>query len=77
MKLFGAESNAGMIRKISDWFGMNFNPKLSPGCLKVERTNQYTPERKTRHCRSTHVSHKGSTTNFCILFEKKTKVNSK
>ena len=31
MKLFGADTNSGMIRKISDWFGMNFNPKLSPG----------------------------------------------
>ena len=31
MKLFGSDTNFGMIRKISDWFGMNFNPKLSPG----------------------------------------------
>ena len=29
MKLFGADTNSGMIRKISDWFGMNFDPKLS------------------------------------------------
>ena len=29
MKLFDADTNSGMIRKISDWFGMNFNPKLS------------------------------------------------
>ena len=31
MKLFSADTNSGMIRKVSDWFGMNFNPKLSPG----------------------------------------------
>ena len=31
MKLFGADTNSGMIRKTSDWFGMNFNPKLSSG----------------------------------------------
>ena len=31
MKLFGADTDSGMIRKISDCFGMNFNPKLSPG----------------------------------------------
>ena len=30
MKLFGADINSGMIRKISDWFGMNLHPKLSP-----------------------------------------------
>ena len=34
MKLFGADKNSGMIRKISDWLGMNFNSKLSPGLLK-------------------------------------------
>ena len=33
MKLFGTDTNSGMIRKISDWFEMNFNPKLSPGAL--------------------------------------------
>ena len=27
MKLLGADTNSGMIRKISDWFGMNFNLK--------------------------------------------------
>ena len=31
MKLFGADTNSGVIQKISDWFGLNFNPKLSPG----------------------------------------------
>ena len=31
MKLSGSGSNSGMIRKNSDWFGMNFNSKLSPG----------------------------------------------
>ena len=31
MKLFGSDTNSGMIWKISDWFGMNFNPKLSTG----------------------------------------------
>ena len=31
MKLFRWGTNFGMIRKISDWFGMNFNLKLSPG----------------------------------------------
>ena len=30
MKLFGSDTNSGMIQKISDWFGMNFNPKLLP-----------------------------------------------
>ena len=24
-----------MIRKISDWFGLNFNPKLSPGKVGI------------------------------------------
>ena len=24
MKLFGSDTNLGMIRKISNWFGMNF-----------------------------------------------------
>ena len=31
MKRFGSDINSEMIRKISDWFGMNFNPKLSSG----------------------------------------------
>ena len=31
MKLFGSDTNPGIIRKISDWFGLNFNPKLSSG----------------------------------------------
>ena len=31
MKLLGADTNSGMIRKFPDWFGMNFNPKLLPG----------------------------------------------
>ena len=31
MKLFCSDTNSGMIRKILGWFGMNFNPKLSPG----------------------------------------------
>ena len=26
MKLFVADTNSGMIRKISDWFAKNFNP---------------------------------------------------
>ena len=40
MKLFiGVDTNSRMIRKISDWFGMNFNPKLSPG--KVLETNMH------------------------------------
>ena len=29
MKLFGADENSEMIRKISDWFGMIFNPNQS------------------------------------------------
>ena len=33
MQLFGADKNSGMIRKNSDWFGMDFNPKVSPGIL--------------------------------------------
>ena len=28
MKLFDSDTNSGMSWKISDWFGMNFNPKL-------------------------------------------------
>ena len=37
MKLFGSDTNSGIIWKILDWFGgMNFNPKLSPG----ESTNK-------------------------------------
>ena len=35
MQLFGADTNSGMIRKISDWFRMNFNPKLAPGIFPV------------------------------------------
>ena len=31
MRLFGSDANSGTIQKISDWFGMNFIPKLSPG----------------------------------------------
>ena len=27
----GSDTNSGMFWKISDWFRMNFNPKLSPG----------------------------------------------
>ena len=34
MKLFGLGTNSEMIWKISDWLGMNFNPKLSPGIEK-------------------------------------------
>ena len=29
MKLFGSDTNSGIIWKISNWFGMNFNQKLS------------------------------------------------
>ena len=29
MKLFGSDTNSGMIRKFSDWFGLNFNPNES------------------------------------------------
>ena len=36
MTLSGADTNSGMIRKISDGFGMNFNPKLSPGIYHFE-----------------------------------------
>ena len=36
MKLFGSNTNSGMIWKSSDWFGINFNLKLSPGGLKFE-----------------------------------------
>ena len=38
MKLFGSGTNSGMIRKFSDWFGMNFNPKLSPAKLTKLQT---------------------------------------
>ena len=37
MKLSGTDSNSGIIRKISDWSEMNFNPKLSPGNLYFRR----------------------------------------
>ena len=30
MRLFGSDTNSGMNRTISDWFRINFNPKLSP-----------------------------------------------
>ena len=30
MKLFGSDANSGS-NQTSNWFGMNFNPKLSPG----------------------------------------------
>ena len=36
MKLFGSDTNSGMIQEISDWFGMSFNPKLPPGYVLVE-----------------------------------------
>ena len=42
MKLFGADTNSGMIQKISDWFGMNFNPKLSPGRLSLQNNKNFT-----------------------------------
>ena len=32
---FGSDTNSGMIRKISNWFGMNFNPELLPGILII------------------------------------------
>ena len=35
MKPFGSDRNSGMIRKFSDWFGINFNPKLLPGILLI------------------------------------------
>ena len=41
MKLFGSDTNSGLIRKISDWFGMNFNPKLSPGILSPAEAAQF------------------------------------
>ena len=31
IELFSSDTNSGMIRKISNWFELNFNPKLSSG----------------------------------------------
>ena len=30
MKLFGSDTNSGMIQRISDWYGMNFNYNQLP-----------------------------------------------
>ena len=42
------DKNSGMIRKISDWFGINFNPKISPGmtqfCRKKEIMEAIIPK---------------------------------
>ena len=40
MKLFGADTNSGMIWKILDWFGMKFNLKISPGEVNEKRFKQ-------------------------------------
>ena len=42
MKLFGADTNCG-IRKISDWFGINFNPETF---ARVISCGSETGERK-------------------------------
>ena len=41
MKLFGSDTNSGMIWKISDWFGMNFNPTLSPGTEMTPESSEF------------------------------------
>ena len=43
MKMFGADTNSGMIRKISDWFEMNFNLKLSPGKISPRNLFRRNP----------------------------------
>ena len=49
MKLLGSYTNSGMIRKISDCFGMNFNPKLSPNVIRANLESKLckilTPDR--------------------------------
>ena len=38
--MFGSDTNSGMIQKISDWLGINFNPKLLPGvCIVLNSEN--------------------------------------
>ena len=53
MKLFGANTNSGMIRKISDWFGMTFNPNES-GHSELIRINPIDPN-ETEFFRSIRV----------------------
>ena len=37
--MFVSDTNSGMNRQISDLFGMDFNPKLSPGLTLSETFN--------------------------------------
>ena len=62
MKLFGADKNSGMIRKILDWFGMNFNPKLSSGIVTTDKRIKKQSEAVTQYCQyNTYIE------NFQIL----------
>ena len=47
MILFVSYENSGMIRKISDWFGVNFNPKFSPGYRSVTKNTDRDRKRFT------------------------------
>ena len=37
MKWFGVDTNSGMFRKISDWFGWNFHPNHSGICIRTKQ----------------------------------------
>ena len=39
MEIFGADTNSRMIWKVSDWFGMNFNPNESGQAESIRTFN--------------------------------------
>ena len=49
MKLFCLDKNPEMIRKISDWFAMNFNQKLSSGFLSPCLPENFKPNQSEPH----------------------------